>query len=157
MFNKNNNTAECHEQYGRMRNKFEQKFGRIRDEFCKDDGGFGTHSHHPDNSRPPVNISENEAFFTLQLFAAGLKKDRFKIEVKGKVLTISYNAVDGEHEPEISHIYREFIPQPFQRSFQLDDQVSTTNVAASYEEGVLTVILPKDPQANIPAQEVHIG
>ncbi|WP_270090576.1 Hsp20/alpha crystallin family protein [Sphingobacterium sp. SYP-B4668] len=157
MFNTNSNTADCYEQYGKLKSKFAQKIGRIRDEFCKDEDVLEAYSYRHDNSLPPVNISESESFFTLQLFAAGLKKDRFKIEVKGKMLVIRYLFVESEHDPEILHIYREFVPKAFQRSFQLDEQVSTINVAASYEEGVLTVILPKDPLINVAAQEVQVG
>jgi HSP20 family protein len=44
----------------------------------------------------------------------------------------------------------------FEREFQLNEQVLTDNVHASFEDGVLTVILPKDLEKVIRPQEVAI-
>jgi HSP20 family protein len=143
MFNRNNNTTDCFAKYGNLKNQFEQQFGKLRNEFSRE-------------SRPLVNIEENSAFFTLQLYAAGLKKEQFKIEIKDKILTISYETPVQE-ESEGQYMYREFVPQSFSRSFQLSEQVSSVNLTASYEEGVLTVILPKDNTSYRPAQHVKVG
>lgn len=135
--------TDCFAEYDNLKNQFEQQFGKLRNEFSRD-------------SRPLVNIEENNAFFTLQLYAVGLKKEQFKIEIKDKILTISYEAPVQE-ESEIKYIYREFVPRSFSRSFQLNEQVSSANLTASYEEGVLTVILPKDDAACRPTQHVKVG
>lgn len=142
--NNNNNTTDCFERYGNLKNLFEKQFGKLRKEESI-------------NSRPPVNIEENAEFFTLQLYASGLKKELFKIELKDKILTISYQIEDQEYESEGQYMYREFVPQSFQRSFQLNEQVSTRNLTASYEDGVLTVILPKDVSSFKPAQDIKVG
>lgn len=144
MFNRNNNTADCFAKYGNLKNQFEQQFGKLRNEFSRD-------------IRPLVNIEENSAFFTLQLYAASLKKELFKIEIKDKILTISYEVPLQETESEGQYMYREFVPQSFIRSFQLTEQVSNVNLTASYEEGVLTVILPKDTTSFKPAQHIKVG
>ncbi len=143
MFNKNNNNTDCFAQYGNLKNKFEQQFGKIRNEFSREHG-------------PLVNIEENKAFFTLQLYAAGLKKEQFKIEIKDKILTISYE-VSATEDNEEQYMYREFVPQSFSRSFQLNEQVSQVNLTASYEEGILTVILPKDVESFNPAQNIKVS
>ncbi|MNL26747.1 heat shock chaperone IbpB [compost metagenome] len=143
MFNKNNNTTDCFAQYGNLKNQFEQQFGKIRNEFSRE-------------NRPLVNIEENKAFFTLQLYAVGLKKEQFKIEIKDKILTISYEVSAKEYNEE-QYMYREFVPQSFSRSFQLNEQVSQVNLTASYEEGILTVILPKDVESFNPAQNIKIS
>lgn len=143
MFNKNNNNTDCFAQYGNLKNKFEQQFGKIRNEFSRE-------------HRPLVNIEENKAFFTLQLYAAGLKKEQFKIEIKDKILTISYE-VSSTEDNEEQYMYREFVPQSFSRSFQLNEQVSQVNLTASYEEGILTVILPKDVESFNPAQNIKVS
>lgn len=143
MFNRNNNTADCFAKYGNLKNQFEQQFGKFRSEFSRD-------------ARPLVNIEENSAFFTLQLYAAGLKKEQFKIEIKDKILTISYEA-QAQESIEEQYMHREFVPQSFTRSFQLNEQVSSVNLTASYEDGVLTVILPKDNTSYRPTQHVKVG
>lgn len=143
MFNRNNNTADCFAKYSNLKNQFEQQFGKFRNEFSRD-------------IRPLVNIEENSTFFTLQLYAAGLKKEQFKIEIKDKILTISYE-VSATEDNEEQYMYREFVPQSFSRSFQLNEQVSQVNLTASYEEGILTVILPKDIESFNPAQNIKVS
>ncbi|MGJ1198099.1 Hsp20/alpha crystallin family protein [Sphingobacterium spiritivorum] len=154
MFYKTNNTSDRSAKYGHFKNKFEQKFGRLRDEFMNGEHPFaGACSDRKNNI--PANISENEEFFTLQLYAAGYQKDRFKVAVKDNVLTVSYDP--SEEETPVAYMYQEFSAGAFERSFQLSNQVSTSRISASYEDGILTVILPKDLENITPPQEIRVG
>lgn len=143
MFNRNNTATDCFAKYGNFKSQFEQQFGKLRNEFSGE-------------NRPPVNIEENSAFFTLQLYAAGLKKELFKIELKDNILTIAYEVSLTDSDSEGQYMYREFAPQSFNRSFQLNEQVSTVNLTASYEDGILTIILPKDQTAFKPTQNIKV-
>lgn len=71
-------------------------------------------------------------------------------------MTISYE-VSATEDNEEQYMYREFVPQSFSRSFQLNEQVSQVNLTASYEEGILTVILPKDIESFNPAQNIKVS
>ncbi|MBP2618247.1 Hsp20/alpha crystallin family protein [Chryseobacterium jejuense] len=102
----------------------------------------------------PVNITENEDNFTVQLYAAGLQKNLFKVIIKDQVLTISYTN-EGE-STDSKLIYQEFYAGSFERRFQLTDKVFDDQVSALYENGILTVILPKNPEKNKPEHKVDI-
>lgn len=106
------------------------------------------------NDRKPVNIEETDSEYILSLYAAGLQKERFSIAVNEGVLTIKYDATQA---PSAKYILQEVEDASFERSFQLSDKVLTDNINAQYENGVLKITLQKNPETNIPAQEIKVG
>lgn len=104
--------------------------------------------------RKSVNIEEAPDHYLLSLYAAGLKKELFSISVSDDILTVSYQP-QAEETPS-NFIYEEYRPVQFKRSFQLNGKVLTDQITASYTDGVLGVILPKNPEAQSPAQEIRV-
>ncbi|MDR0262171.1 MAG: Hsp20/alpha crystallin family protein [Sphingobacterium sp.] len=102
----------------------------------------------------PANIAENSEFYEVQLFAAGRKKEQFQVSINDGILKIS--CTENTQDGDIDYIYKEHEGLPFEREFQLNEQVLTDNVHASFEDGVLTVILPKDLEKVKRPQEVVI-
>ncbi|MDR3008460.1 Acid shock protein [compost metagenome] len=102
----------------------------------------------------PANIAENSEFYEVQLFAAGRKKEQFQVSINDGILKIS--CTENTQDNGIDYIYKEHEGLPFEREFQLNEQVLTDNVHASFEDGVLTVILPKDLEKVKRPQEVVI-
>jgi len=102
----------------------------------------------------PANIAENSEFYEVQLFAAGRKKEQFQVSINDGILKIS--CTENIQDDGIYYIYKEHEGLPFEREFQLNEQVLTDNVHASFEDGVLTVILPKDLEKVKRPQEVVI-
>lgn len=111
--------------------------------------------------QPPVNIQETDTEYTISLFAAGLVKENVKLSVKDDVLTIAYEGTDASATNESgttgNYTYQEYGNRSFERSFQLNDKVITENISASYADGILKVILPKNPATNKPAQTINVG
>jgi len=113
---------------------------------------FGSHTP----NRKAANIQENDSAFIISLYAAGLVKNNFKIATTEDVLTISYNAQQAGETKEQQFVYKEYEPTSFERSFQLNGKVLIESISAAYTDGVLVVTLPKNPEANKPAQEVNV-
>ena len=107
-------------------------------------------------SKVPVNIEETDEFFALTVYAAGLQKEHIKVVVKDDMLMISYKGATGNEDNQ-QFTHREHQPASFERSFQLNGKVLTNEISAAYAEGILKVILPKDPATNQPAQHVNVG
>jgi HSP20 family protein len=107
-------------------------------------------------NRKSANIEENEASFTISLYAAGLNKNNFKVSATEDVLSITYTAPATTEETKSNYIHREYEPGSFNRSFQLNGKVLTENISATYTDGVLKVTLLKNPETNKPAQEVNV-
>ena len=94
---------------------------------------------------PDVNILETDDAFRVEMAAPGLKKEDFHIELDGDVLTISSEKEQDAEESTQNSRYsrREFSYQPFSRSFYLPEMIKADKIKANYEDGILTVLIPK--------------
>lgn len=99
---------------------------------------------------PAVNIVANEDSFVVEMAAPGLKRDQIKVELDNDLLTIAYQEESNKEEKsERPHyVLREFNSHSFSRRFTLPEGViNEEGVAASYEDGVLRLVLPKREEA----------
>ena len=108
------------------------------------------------NASAPVNIAESDAAYTLELFAAGEAKENFTIAVKDNILTIGYTQPKKQETVPENYIHRENYRNSFERKFQLNEKMRVDSITASYENGVLRIAIPKDPERAKPAQKVTI-
>lgn len=90
-----------------------------------------------------VNIHETDDSFHLELNAPGRNKEDFSIQVDKGLLTIFYEKKDSLEEKNYRTVRREFTYKSFKRSFSVDDKINTEAIQASYENGVLKLLLPK--------------
>src|SRR6187399_2996989 len=93
--------------------------------------------------RAAVNIYKTETSYEMLVFAPGRIKEHFKLDVKGKQLSVSYLPPDGFPRPD--WIVREYSRGGFERLFTLDDSIDTNGITAKYTDGVLQVSLPFVP------------
>lgn len=96
---------------------------------------------------PSVNIKEFDSQFEIELAVPGMKKDDFEIEVEDGVLSISSTQEEEQFNEKGKYTRREFSYSSFRRSFTLPDSVNPTKIDATYKEGVLLVLLPKQKEA----------
>ena len=96
---------------------------------------------------PAVNIKELDSQFEIELAVPGMNKDDFEIEVEDGVLSISSTQEEEQVNEKGKFTRREFTYDNFQRSFRLPDTVDTSGIKAKYDNGVLTVELPKLQEA----------
>ena len=118
-------------------------FGGVSNEVSKK--GFNT---------PAVNIKETEDDFTIALAAPGLTKEDFGIELDADVLTISSEIKKESKEEKEGYTRREFNYSTFKRSFTLPDTVNSADIIASYDNGILSLRLPKKEEAKVPPKRL---
>lgn len=94
-------------------------------------------------TRPAVNILENEDAFELFVAAPGLSKDQFTIEVENDVLVIRAHQPEESEENKVNYKKREFDYAGFKRSFKLHRGLDGDRVSATYESGILKILIPK--------------
>jgi HSP20 family protein len=118
-------------------------------------------SHYSDTNTtlPAVNIKENTDGFMVEMAAPGMAKDDFKIELNNDLLTIS-SEKKNEHETKEGETYtrREYSYQSFSRSFTLPKSVDAEKISAKYENGILSIEIPKKEEAKPkPAKQISIA
>jgi HSP20 family protein len=105
---------------------------------------------------PPVNVSETPEELALTVELPGLREADISIELENRVLSISGEKKEQHSEPDEESRYhlveRSF--GSFRRSFTLPSTVDGSEVAATFEDGVLTVTLPKSPEAKARTIEI---
>lgn len=104
---------------------------------------------------PEVNIVEKATSYEIYLAAPGLQKDDFKIVIEKDILKIS--AFKNESSEKAEHekfIMREFSYSRFEKTFKLNDDILTDEIQATYEQGILKVVLQKS--AVVQAKKINI-
>jgi HSP20 family protein len=98
---------------------------------------------------PAVEVSETNEAMLLTAELPGMDEKALKITIDNNVLTIA-----GEKEQELTdappaknYYLSERFYGAFQRSFALPRTVDMEHVKAEFDKGILTVTLPKLPQA----------
>ena len=106
-----------------------------------------TGEERPQTMTPAVDVREEEEHFLLQADLPGVAKEEIEVKVEENTLILSGSReLDSEEERDGYH-YRERRSGTFSRSFNLGDNVSPEGIEATYRDGVLTVTLPKKPEA----------
>ena len=100
---------------------------------------------------PAVNITEQKNDYLVSLAAPGLKKDDFKIDVDGNMLTISSEKEETKEEKDKKFTRKEYNYSSFSRSFTLPEEINKEKIEAKYEDGVLKISLPRKEEAKKPA------
>lgn len=96
---------------------------------------------------PSVNITENKDEYNVSLAVPGMKKDDFKIDVSGNMLTISCEKDETKEENDKKYTRKEYSYSSFSRSFTLPDEVNREKIDAKYDVGLLTISLPRKEEA----------
>jgi HSP20 family protein len=96
---------------------------------------------------PPVDVLEEKDSIRIMAELPGVKPEDVKISLEGNVLTIHGTKQQiAEEQTERVHRYERSYGA-FERTFTLPATVDAANIKAGYENGVLTVTLPKVEQA----------
>ncbi len=123
-------------------------------------------SHSCDFNRPAANIIDNEKDFNIELAVPGMAKDDFNIKLEDNILTISVERKEEEEQAADAKAMagkgrnftrREFRYDEFSRSFSLPDIVDQENIKADYQNGVLSMMLPKSEEAKVKGREIKIS
>ncbi len=105
---------------------------------------------------PAVNITEKKDEYQVSLAAPGMRKDDFKIDVEGNMLTISSEKEENKEEKDKKFTRKEYSYSSFSRSFTLPEEINKEKIEAKYEDGVLKIALPRKEEAKRPSAK-HIA
>lgn len=103
--------------------------------------------------RPPVDIVESEEALVVIADVPGSKADEIEVKFENGVLNVIAPVKEREYSGKVLH--REFEVGSYYRSFQIGEGIDPSQIAAQYQDGVLTLTLPKSSQTRarkIPVQ-----
>ena len=130
--------------------KFSNQLPSMFDRFFEGDlFDWSNHNFSQTNTTlPSVNIKENPNEFKVEVAAPGFDKGDFKLELDHDLLTISSEKqYEKETKDDERFSKREFSYQSFTRSFTLPNSADSEHIDASYEKGILNVIIPKKEES----------
>jgi len=108
-------------------------------------------------SVPSVNVSDKKRKYEVAVAAPGYKKDDFKISTENGLIIISAETSSEQKEEKDDYLRQEFSCSSFTRTFSLPEDADEDKVSARYENGVLTVDLPKSAKAIAAKKEIKVG
>jgi HSP20 family protein len=104
----------------------------------------------------PVNITESEKSYLLEVVAPGFEKNDFKVNIEENILTISADKKEEDKMEKVNMVRREYNNSSFKRSFTIDEKIDATNIEATYINGILALNLPKREPVKASATEITI-
>jgi HSP20 family protein len=98
---------------------------------------------------PPADVYENESAVILKIELPDMDQKDIEIRIEDHVLTVKGERRHGEEirKENFHRIERYF--GPFQRSFALPQDLEHSQISASCELGVLTIIIPKQAESGV--------
>ncbi len=119
------------------------------DDFFRFDNPFGG-VQRAENTLMKTDVKEHEDGYELEVSLPGYKKEDICAELKDGYLTISASTSQSNDEKDEKtgrYIRRERYSGSCSRSFYVGEGVTQEEVKAKYENGILTLTIPKkDPE-----------
>ena len=102
-----------------------------------------------------TDVKETDEGYEVDVDLPGLKKDEIRLELNNGYLTISAEkSLEKENENKKSKMLRqERYAGVMQRSFFVGEQVEEEDIKASYESGVLHIMIPKKEAPKAPEKK----
>ena len=98
----------------------------------------------PTPAQIKVDVKENDKAYTVQAEVPGVSKDEIHVSVEANVVTLRAEIKQEDNQNADEKTLRsERYYGAVSRSFQLPQEVDQTQARAKYDNGVLTLTLPK--------------
>jgi HSP20 family protein len=94
---------------------------------------------------PAVDVHEDNDTFTIEMDLPGVKAEEIRVVVEGRTL-----AIEGQRQlrtcDRTTHVC-ERRDGRFARTFEFDGDIEERNIGSSWQDGVLTITVPKSQNA----------
>ncbi len=105
---------------------------------------------------PAVDVAESEKAFEITAELPGMDEKNIEVKVADGRLTIKGEKQEEKEEKKKDYYLHERHFGSFQRSFEVPDSVDPDKIEANFKKGVLTVTLPKKPEAQKAAKKIEV-
>lgn len=122
---------------------------------------FGTEANRgqpaPGKWVPPVDIYENDTAYILEADLPGLTREDISLSILEDRITLKGSRKREDKLEEKGYRRYERAEGEFERSFRINGGIDAEHVEAKFENGVLTVTLPKPEEAKPRQIEVKVN
>lgn len=106
---------------------------------------------------PSMDVYEDQENFVVKAELPGMRKEDIEVSFHDGMLSISGERKSEEkHDEAETHRTERFFGR-FQRSVSLPSAVAVDKVKAQYQDGILTITLPKTEEAKPKRIDVNVG
>jgi len=105
---------------------------------------------------PAVDVTEDDKAYKITAELPGIDEKNIDVAVSGDLLTLRGEKHYEKEEKDKNRHMSERAYGSFQRSFALPDGVDRDKISADLTKGVLTVILPKRPEAQQATKKIEV-
>jgi len=105
---------------------------------------------------PAVDLSEDDKAYKVTAELPGLDEKKIDVSLSGNRLILKGEKRREKEEKDKNHYISERSYGTFQRAFELPDNIDRDKVAAVFENGVLTVTLPKTAEAQKQQKKIDV-
>ena len=101
-----------------------------------------------------TDVKETDEGYEVDVDLPGFKKDEIKLELNNGYLTISTEkSLEKKDEKKGKVLRQERYSGTMQRSFYVGDSMTEEDIKAKYENGVLSLTLPKKEAKKVPEKK----
>jgi HSP20 family protein len=105
---------------------------------------------------PTADLAESETEYRVTAELPGVSEKDVELVVDGDVLTIKGQKKEEREEKSEKSYLSERRFGSFERSFQMPEAADLDKVEATFKNGVLTVVVPKRPEAARKARRIEV-
>jgi HSP20 family protein len=107
-------------------------------------------------SAPAIDMSEDEKAYKISAELPGLDAKDVDVSVSGNTLVLKGEKRQEREEKEKNYYFSERAYGSFQRAFELPASVDRQKISADVSKGVLTITLPKTPDAQRQQKKIEV-
>ncbi|PHK93180.1 molecular chaperone Hsp20 [Pseudoroseomonas rhizosphaerae] len=107
-------------------------------------------------SAPAMDVVEDEKGYRIVAELPGMGQEDVELSLSGDTLTIKGEKKERREEKSTNYYLSERRFGFFSRSFELPQSVKRDGIEASFDKGVLTVLLPKTPDAAQQTRKIEV-
>jgi HSP20 family protein len=95
---------------------------------------------------PPLDVRETDDAYIVEVELPGVDPENTEVSIEGRTLTIRGQFAEEQEKQEGNFLLRERRRGQFMRAVALPGMVDVENVTSQYDNGELTITLPKATQ-----------
>jgi HSP20 family protein len=105
---------------------------------------------------PAIDITESDKAYEITAELPGLDEKNVEVKLANGDLTIKGEKQEEKEEQEKDYYLNERRFGSFKRTFRVPEGVDASKIEATFNKGVLTVTLPKSPEAKKAEKKIEV-